>query len=82
MIDNRLIAMSISLEYDRGTIALNGLTSAAAILIDDLIKWDERINMWRSPASSYAHILSRLRNAKEIFKDHVRSPQLPVAPWL
>lgn len=79
--DSRLNAMSLSLEYDRGTITLNGLTPTVAPKFDDLIKWDERINMWRSPASSYPHILSRLRNGTETFNDHVRSPQAPVSDW-
>lgn len=71
----------LSLEFDRGTILINGLTSTTAHSLHDLVKWDARTNSWRAPAAAYVHLLSRIRTMHGNPIDHVRQVQTPLAAW-
>lgn len=61
-----------TIEFDRGTLLINRSTPNLLKNLQDLIRWDDRVNSWRSPAFAYPIILSRLRKLEIPFVDQVR----------
>jgi superfamily II DNA or RNA helicase len=70
-----------SIEYDRGTLLVSGLSLAMADSIRDLVKWDKRIDAWRAPAHLYVPLLTRIRSLGANHIDHVRQSQVPERAW-
>ena len=61
----------ISLFFDKGTVLLRNVSREVEAQLPGL-KWDERVNLFRAPASSYRDIMLALHERKIPFEDQAR----------
>ncbi len=74
---------TVTLEFDRGTIVVDGLTTDLAGQLSELVSWDQRTNVWRAPAHSYAVLAKHLNALFPALRDAVRDPgrQILESDW-
>jgi superfamily II DNA or RNA helicase len=74
----------MQLQYDRGTLLLNGTPTGWSPAAGSGFVWDERVRAFRAPASYYSDFLNLLKNSEEGFQldDQVRARNsMPVENW-
>jgi superfamily II DNA or RNA helicase len=60
----------VILQFDSGTLLLDGVTDAARVPTP--FQWDERVRRWRAPASAYRQVVTELVRGKIPFQDQAR----------
>ena len=63
--------MNLNLYFDKGTILLHGADEHQLSSFEGL-KWDERTNCLRAPASDYRKLVTTLRKQKISYRDNAR----------
>jgi superfamily II DNA or RNA helicase len=63
-------AAEVKLEFDAGTLLLDGADDAAQVPAD--FQWDERVRRWRAPALAYRKVVAELVRNKTPHKDAAR----------
>lgn len=63
-------ADELTLEFDAGTLLLDGADAAAQV--PSGLQWDERVRRWRAPALAYRKIIAELVRSKTPHQDKAR----------
>ncbi len=70
-----------SIEFDRGTIIVDGISQESAEKLADIMTWDPRESVWRAPAHHYIALAKRLRDSFGSVRDMVRNSETPAGHW-
>jgi len=63
---------NITLEFDSGTLVLDGLSDPAAGQLPS-VTWDQRTQQWRAPGRAYRQIVTRCKELGHVLIDHARA---------
>ena len=67
---------SPSIDFDRGTILLQGFSGEVLARLDQWVKYDQRTRNWRAEARYYREVATLLRELKVTFTDRARAYNL------
>ena len=63
---------NITLEFDSGTLVLDGLNDPAAGQLPS-VTWDQRTQQWRAPGRAYRQIVTRCKELGHVLVDNARA---------
>lgn len=75
----KVIRLILEIYFDKGTLVFKNLSQEIAASLEG-VKWDERTNVFRSPAFFYRKIILEIRKRKIPYKDFARKFKLTELP--